>query len=69
LLNLYCQVSCNFKLLKELEKGEKGISDKSCSYGLEDGDNAYMTHWSGTIIGSGHVGFFTSQMTQDLMFH
>lgn len=42
-------------MLEELEKGEKGIGDGSCSYGLEDGDDIMMSNWNGTIIGPGHV--------------
>ncbi|KAL1895396.1 E2 ubiquitin-conjugating protein mms2 [Sporothrix stenoceras] len=48
------QVPRNFKLLDELEKGEKGLHGGVCSYGLEDPEDILMTNWRGTIWGPPH---------------
>lgn len=41
----------NFKLLEELEKGEKGLGPDSCSYGLADQNDISMSTWNATILG------------------
>ncbi|OJD14799.1 hypothetical protein AJ78_04887 [Emergomyces pasteurianus Ep9510] len=44
----------NFRLLEELENGEKGRGAEACSYGLANGDDVSMTDWNGTILGPPH---------------
>lgn len=41
----------SFKLLEELEKGEKGLGADSCSYGLADPNDITMKTWNATILG------------------
>ncbi|GHJ83803.1 hypothetical protein NliqN6_0205 [Naganishia liquefaciens] len=49
------QIPRSFRLLEELEKGEKGLGNSSCSYGLKDSDDLDMKEWNGTILGPPHT--------------
>lgn len=41
----------SFRLLDELEKGEKGQGSEACSVGLANPDDMEMSDWNGTILG------------------
>ncbi|XTI88611.1 UBC-like protein [Cenococcum geophilum] len=59
----------NFRLLEELEKGEKGLGAEACSYGLDNGDDLLMSDWNGTILGPPHASSVHENRIYSLKIH